>query len=31
MVETPLFKKKEIIFGQPPHRDPDCDNCFFFI
>jgi len=26
MVATPLFLKKEIIFGQPPLRDPGCDS-----
>jgi len=27
MVATPLFLiKKEIIFGQPPRRDPGCDT-----
>jgi len=26
MVATPLFFKKEIIFGQLPRRDPGCDT-----
>jgi len=26
MVATPLFFKKEIIFGPPPLRDPGCDT-----
>jgi len=26
MVATPLFFKKEIIFGPPPRRNPDCDR-----